>query len=865
MRLSAKIAFMAAILLCLNTPCVKSEEVSRAVLKNGLVVLIQEAHDVPLVAIEAHIRAGSATEYGYLGSGISHYVEHMLFKGTKNWPAPGDIEREIKSLGGYINAYTDHDTTAVHIIVPSEYASRALAVLRDILSQVTFDPAELEKERAVILKEIRLGNDEPSSFVSRLLWSMMFKTHNYRFPTIGQEEIFKKLKREDLLDYYKAHYVPDNMVLGVGGDIKERETLEEIERTFGNIERVSPPPQYLQKEGPQMSAMSLRAEKDVALTYLSLGFRSVRVRNKDMFSLDVLSIILGQGGSSRLYKKLYMDKRLVASIASYNYTPKDPGIFAINATLNGENTDKALEEIWGQIEDIKTRPVSDAELEKAKNIVLSDYIFSRQTAEDRLSDLIGGETITGDYDFSKKYVEGINAVTKESVTAAAKKYLTKENSTLILLAPNKTPAKEAKRAPTGKDAWKIERFTLDNNLRVLIFEDHKLPIASVDIMGLGGTRSETFADNGISNLVADTLLCGTTTRTEEKILTQTEGVGSSVGSFVTSNNFVVSGGALSKDWGLLLDICADAVKNPVFPADKISREKAVIKERIKRVNDDIYALGIRTLKYALFRNHPYRFSALGRPYVIDRLSQKDIRDYYASHYTAGNMVLAVSGDVNSKEVKEKIIGLFGKLQNRPLVKIEAGQEKKKPRPRILTRTTSKEQSVIMLGYLGAQSYDHDKYVLGVLASVLSGINGRLSKSIRGEKGLAYALNAVSLPGLERGMFIFYIGTSKENLDAAKNELFKEIALIKKDGVTDEELLSAKKELTGAHKMWLQKIQNVASKAAADELYGADYLNYTKFENRINHVTKECVVRAARKYLDDYSYVLLTIKGGDSSQ
>ena len=114
------------------------------------------------------------------------------------------------------------------------------------------------------------------------------------------------------------------------------------------------------------------------------------------------------------------------------------------------------------------------------------------------------------------------------------------------------------------------------------------------------------------------------------------------------------------------------------------------------------------------------------------------------------------------------------------------------------------------------------------------------------------------------MFIFYVGTSKENLETAKNELFKEIGLIKKDGITDEELLSAKKELTGAHKMWLQKIQNVASKAAADELCGAGYLNYTKFENRINHVTKECVVRAARKYLDDYSYVLLTIKG-DSSQ
>jgi zinc protease len=224
------------------------------------------------------------------------------------------------------------------------------------------------------------------------------------------------------------------------------------------------------------------------------------------------------------------------------------------------------------------------------------------------------------------------------------------------------------------------------------------------------------------------------------------------------------------------------------------------------------------------------------------------------------MVLVVSGDLDPKAVKEKIAGLFGKLNKQPPKKIEPAREKKKPQPRILTRTALKEQSVIMLGYLGAQSYSHDKYVLNVLASVLSGVNGRLSKSVREQKGLAYVLNAVSLHGLERGMFIFYIGTSKENLEAAKNELFKEISLIKRDGIMGKELADAKKELIGSHRIWLQKIQDVASRAATDEACGADYLNYTKFEDRINHITKECVLRAARKYLDDHSYVLLTIKG-----
>lgn len=861
MRLSAKIAFIAAALfLCSNIPDAKSEEATRAILKNGLVVLVQEEHNAPLTAIEAQIRTGSASEYGYLGSGISHFLEHMLFKGTKRWPEPGAIDRQIKSLGGYINAYTTQDVTGVHLIVPSEYTDEALEITKDILTEATIDPAESEKEKEVILKEIRLDNDDPGRFTSRLLWSTMFKAHNYRLPVIGYEDVFKVLKAEDVKNYYRANYVPDNMVLGVVGDVKKAEVLDSIDKIFGAIERTAVPPRYFQEEPPQVAPLNVRIQKEVSLAYLSLGFRSVSVRDKDMYGLDVLAMILGTGGDSRLYKKLYMEKRLAPSISCYNYTPKDPGIFVINAVLEDKNTDAALAQIWGQIEYLKKNPVPEAELQKAKNIVLNDYILSRQTAQEELSDLVSGETTTGDYDFSKRYVEGINAVTKEMVRDAAKKYLTKENSTLALLVPKKTEKGQGAGNTPSAPGYKIDRFELGNDLRVLILEDHRLPIANVSIIGMGGIRSETRENNGIANLTADTLLCGTAARTEGQILSQIESAGGSIGSSISSNNFVVSGEVLSKDYGLLLDICADVIKNPRFPRDMIDREKGVIRENIKSVNDDIYALGARTLKYTLFRHHPYRFSAMGRTDVVDRASREEILNYYSSYYTPGNMILALSGDIDPKAAREKITALFGKLQRKQAAAIRPAEEKKMPRPRILTRTIVKEQSVIMLGFLGSRAYEHDKYVLGVLASVLSGVNGRLSKSIREAKGLAYSLNAASLPGLERGMFVFYIGTAKENLNTAKDELFNEIGLIKKEGVTDEELRSAKKELSGAYKIWLQRTQDIAIRAATDELSGADHLDFMKFEERVKHITKECVDRAARKYLDDNSYVLLTIRG-----
>lgn len=868
MRVSVKIASIALILISLNFKGAYSQEAKRRLLKNGLVVLVEESHKAPLVAIEARIKTGSATEQGYLGSGISHFVEHMLFKGTKKWPSPGDIERQIKSIGGYINGFTSHDSTGVIIIVPSSYLNNALEIIRDVLVESLFDPDELEKEREVILKEIRLDNDEPSKYLSLLVWSNMFKTHNYRFPVIGCEELLKKLKREDLITYYRARYIPDNIVLGVVGDVNTEAAFKSIEGLFGDIDKVSPPQGYSQPEPPQIAGLEIEEERDVALTYLSIGFHSVGVRDKDMFNLDVLSILLGSGEDSRLFKALYKQKKLVYSIGSFNYTPREPGIFAINAALKSENVKPAMDEIWNQVESLKLTLVSEKELEKAKNSVLSSYIFSRQTVQDKVNDLVGGEVIAGDYDFSRKYVDGVKAVTRESVREAAQRYLRRENSTVVRLLPRqigKLQEKEEKRTVRIGLLSNVERFELKNKMRVFLLEDHSLPIISLNVVGLAGLRTENFKNNGISNLVSDTLLCGTRKRTEEELFSQIEGVGAALNSFSGSNTFGVSANSLSKDLDLALEIFSDVLENPGFPIDKVEREKSVTRGEIKVIDENIYQSGVRTLKYNLFKEHPYRFQSVGRVSTITGLSQKEIANYYRTYYSPSNMVLTLSGDIDKKTAKEKIIRLFERFEKRPPAKISPPKERKRPMPRMLIRRAEKGQSLVMLGYLGTTIYSHDKYVLGVLSSILSGVNGRLSRNIREQKALAYTLDAISLPGIEPGMIIFYIGTTKENLKTATEELFKEIEGLKKDGVDDEELKSAKSELVGLHQMSLQKIQDVTSRISVDELYGLGYDNLLRFEDRIKHITKECVVRAARKYLSSDSYVLVTIKGGNSDK
>ncbi|MBI4335302.1 MAG: insulinase family protein [Candidatus Omnitrophica bacterium] len=861
MKVFVNCACTAIIFILLGIGAAPAQETERHVLKNGITVLLGESRESPLVAIEAWIRTGSATEDIYLGSGISHLVEHMLFKGTAKRPRPGDIEKEIKSLGGYINAFTDHDSTGVNIILPSAYAHNALEVLKDILTESTFDPAELEKEREVVLKEVRLNNDEPSKYASILLWSNMFKAHNYRFPVIGHEELLKKLKRDDLVTYYKTRYCPDNIVLGIAGDIDAGETLKEIEAVFGTIERKSPPAACLPPEPSQVSGIYVEEARGINLAYLLMGFHSVSVRDSDMFALDCLSILLGGGQDSRLFNTLYRAKRLVYAVYSYNHTPKEPGVFAIGAVLDRAKLDEAISQIWLQIEALKAGHISETELKKARSIVLSNYVFSRQTVQGRAGDMVANEVLTGDCDFSKRYVEGINAVTARSVRKAAQRYLTKENLTAIRLIPKKTAQKSAVAGmPRKGPLSNIERIELKNGLKIFILEDHSAPVFAINCAGKGGLRTETFKTNGTARFVSETLLCGTASRSEEKLFAQIEGVGASIASTSAGNTFGLSAAGLSKDWELILDVFYDALKNPAFPDEKIERERAATLAQIKALDDDIYQQGLRTIKYNLFKKHPYRFQAAGRPPVVKGLSRQDIVNYYLRYYIPSNMVIAVSGDIDPAKVKQKIITLFEKLPGRPAPEIKPAVETKRKHSRVIARTVDKEQSVIMLGYPGARIDSHDKYILYVLSSVLSGVNGRLSKAIRDDKGLAYTLDMASIPGIEKGMIIFHIGTSNENLKTAKDELFNQIRILKTSGVSSEELRAAKTELAGLHQMGLQRPQDVAAKISSDELFGLGFDDLLQFERRINRVTKEAVMRAARKYLGENSYVLVTIKG-----
>jgi len=409
--------------------------ITKNILANGLTVLITEEHTHPVVTVMTTVGAGLSSEAEYAGSGISHFVEHMAFKRTAK-RAPGEIEEEVKSYGGVINASTGLDSTNYHITVPKEYVRQSLGLLEDITFHPDYDAEEFGKERGVILKEIKMNLDDPSRRVMRELWKTSFVSHPYKKPIIGYENRFKELTLEDLRAYHLLKYAPENTILTITGDVETNDILGFVKSIYGKSEQIERHSLTPTAEKKQDAERVVDDFAHINLTYLAMGYHTVSLLSEDLYALDVLSIILGSGDGSRLNKKIVKKSELLYSISAYNYTPKYPGLFIIYGIGNFDKMNTAKKEILNEIDKISREGPDPEELEGARNMVISSYIDSLETTSGLAGGISQGEFLANDPDFFKEYVSNVKKVTEKEIKKVAKKYLIKNNLTVSTLYPD---------------------------------------------------------------------------------------------------------------------------------------------------------------------------------------------------------------------------------------------------------------------------------------------------------------------------------------------------------------------------------------------------------------------------------------------
>ena len=818
-------------------------------LDNGLTVITKSTHKVPLAAVRLVVKAGSATEGRFTGSGISHFVEHMLFKGAAGLPV-GEIEKRIKSYGGYINAQTSHDTTEVHLIVKSDHLDDALSLLSDFVFNTSFDESEFGKERDVILGEIRMNRDEPSHRASALLWETAYLAHPYRYPVIGYEDLFKQIKRDDLVEYHKSKYTPNNCILSIVGDIDESEVMRSCENTFGKLPRRTEVQSMSPQEPLQMSERKAEEQiEGLKLSRLVVAFHSTSLADAALYPLDLLAAALGQGESSRLHNSLVKQKKLAYGVSSYNYTPRDPGLFIVSVTLEERNIEAALKEVLAEIKNIKSRALRGSELEKVRRSVLSDYIYGKESIGAQADDYASSYASTGDYNFYQRYINGLNAVKTYDITRAAARYLNDENMTVVALVPKKVvPASKSNRG-TGKKEFNIRKVALRNGATLLFDSDNSLPVISMSVVFKGGVRAEDERTNGISHLFSDMLLKGTKSRSAEWFSEAAESRGILFGSFSGRNSFGISLKCLKGDFDLSLKIVSDILKNAAFPERELKISKALQLAAIKAQDEDIFATASKELLKTIFVSHPYGMPELGTSISVERLKRSDLVDYYASYVVPENMVVAVFGDIDAA-AQRKAEKAFGGLRKSGFKEIIAAGEQEQLAPRKDVKEMPKEQAVLMLGYPGADVKNPDRYALDVINYILSREGGRLYMDIREKLGLSYTLGSFSVFGLDPGYNAFYVATTSKNIADARNIILNHLKSLKSEGPTREEMDLAGNGLLGGYYRGLEINSDVAFEAALDELYGVGYDDIFKYPDMIKAVTGQDVIRAAKRYFAD---------------
>jgi len=838
-------------------------------------VLVREDPAQAVVELQVWVGVGSRDEPAGQ-EGIAHLFEHMLFKGT-NKRGVGEIAAAIESAGGDINAYTSMDHTVYHITIASDYFLTAMGVLSDAIQNSSFDPDELEREKLVVVEEIHRGNDNPVRVFTQELFRTVYEVHPYGRQVIGSEESVTGVSRDDMVAFFENWYRPGNMKLVVVGGVEAEEVFVAAESLFtfkngkGSVRQETVEP-------AQTGFRTFRVHRDTDPARISLVFPIDSLADPDTPVYDLLAAILSQGSSSRLPANL-RDKGIVLSAWAYSYTPRDPGIFWLGATVDQAGIQEGLKGILEQIALLQNEPVPADEIDRARNRILNERIFDRERVEGQAREIGYLALDLGDTTFSDVYMSRIQAVDAADLMSAARRIFTTQKATVGFLTRDEDAAPSDETIEellngflySGADVEDpaqrpvVFRSRLPNGIVLLVREDPQLPLVAFRVGVLGGVRYESEDSQGAFNLLAHLLTRGTEQMSAARIALTLDGMSASFGGFSGRNSFGVVGKFLTRDIDEGLSLTRQVLTSAVLPADELDLYRERIISAIKARKDDMTSFALDTFRSALFQEHPYRFSTLGTEESVRSITREDLVEIYRDVVRPEGMVIAVSGDVRFEDVYRQVDKHFGDLDGAqfdpgplPIEMARSGVHTQR------VQRDDKAQTHVILGYLGPTVNSPGRDSLDVLNAILTGQGGRLFVELRDKKSLAYSVFSFVAPGLDPGYVAFGIGVSPEREDEAVDGFLEQIRLARDEPASVEELERAKRYLIGSHMIGLQSLSSRADEVFFPALYGQNLEDSLRFARRIQSVTAEQVQEAARKYLDPENYTVAVVAGGERS-
>lgn len=822
-------------------------------LDNGLTVILDADAQAPVISTQAWVETGSIHEGRFLGAGLSHLLEHMVFKGTETYDGKA-ISDTVQAAGGEWNAYTTFDRTVYYIDGPAESAETFLNVLTEMVFKPSFPQDEFEKEKDVIRREIDMGLDDPDDRNGRLLYSTAFATDPRNQPVIGHMELFNQLTHEDMVNYHRERYTTENTFLCISGDFDPDAILDFLAKKTADIPRTFTAPAMVTPEPRQLGQRSRSETFSIPATKFTMAWQVPELEHPDSAALDLLATILGTGRSSRLYRNIRETAGLCHHIGSWCMNaPQLPGLFAISAIVDQDKCNLLQDKILEEIEQLHDADMND-ELEKAQRMTLVSQIRTLTTASGRASDLASNWHEARNLNFTRDFLSMVSRVTVDALQRCAKTYLIPDTLTVTSLHP-KEHIQKTTVSDTQTHRENIQSHSLPNGLTLVTMRDNRLPTVSITMATLAGLVSETAEHSGINTLLAKLMPKGTLTRTAEEIANTMDSLGASFGLSCGNNTTLTSASCLRGDLPTVLEILADIIQNPSLPSDALEREREAMVAALREQAEDPLSVAFRNMRPALFGEQGYGLNSLGTEESLHTLTHDILASHHKDHFTATNSVIAIFGDIDPESVAQLVEQHFGTMVSGER---KTTQPVSFPSPTEIHKQLDKQQAILTIGYHGASASDEDNHALELIHDYCTDMAGPLFTKIREELGLAYYVSATQFHGIHTGMFAFYMGTSPDQLDTAKATLIDEIQKIASQGIPEDVLENVKTTWLASHALGNQKIGSLARLSAIDSLLGFPPDHHMQAADIIRSLTAKDIKAAAHKYFGSHQPVVVTV-------
>jgi zinc protease len=849
---------------------------------NDLSVLLLEDHSAPVATFMVTYHVGSRNEaIGYTGS--THLLEHMMFKGTEkfNKENGNDIVNILQDIGAQINATTWNDRTNYYELLPSEHLYKAIEIEADRMRNLLIKDEDRQPEMTVVRNEFERGENDPFSALNKNIWATAYQAHPYHHNTIGWKSDIEGVSTERLKQFYNEYYWPNNATVTIIGDFDKQETLKKILDEYGSIPK-SPKsiPEMYTTEPKQEGARRLVVKRSGETGIVGIAHKTPEGLNEDYFAIQVLARVLGEGKSSRLYKKL-VDKGLATSLFMWDYPFRDNSLFITYVFLTPDTKHEEVEKIiLDEYELIKENGITDQELARAKGQTKAQLAYVRDGSFS-IASVLNEAIAIGDWTNYTKFLEKTNAIVKTDVQNVANKYLLEDKSTTGYfvpikgsgggggIPPEKNSAKQYHNYSTetgnsiGTDNYEgtsiaenIIEFEPVKGLRLLTMKTGVQDVVTIRGSILGGDVFSPQANRMIADLTAAMLDKGTRDKSKFEIADRLEAVGATI-SFSSGQQHVrFSVKCLKDDIPLVLGLLAEQLREPAFNKEDLRTLKKRIKGNLMRDKESTSKMaGGEFIRELYPKDHPnYRYSIDEQIEMIEKIDRASLRNFHKTYYGLGNMIMVAVGDVDGKYFSSEVEKVFKGWKTSPLNKWKRMLSAKDAVANTKYVTIKDKTSTdIYIGLTIGIDRTHDDYYPLMIGTYILGGNfsARLMQTVRDEKGLTYGISA-QIQGVDNGndgYLTIWSTFSPQLLQTGYEATLEQLKKWVTDGITADELNAKKTTITGSYKVGLANTNGMAAQILSNSERGRPNEYLDQFPAIINNLTIEQVNIAIEKYID----------------